>query len=244
MAINFISKLKGIIVEQITDYKQLVEYLKCNSNSKFDDFNSKIVNSNIATIGCTVPFIRKLAKSVSLDFALSLPINQYVEVDLLHGIVLSNTKLPFEVKSKLLYEFAHTIENWAVCDCSTIKPNAAEKEAYFKFFCELVNSRERFVCRYGVVNLLANYLDDKHIERVFATLGNISIWGEYYVDMAVAWLVATAMAKCRNQTVKYMEGAARSTLNKFAYNRALQKMRDSYRVSDDDKQWTYSLKII
>ena len=230
-------------MEQITDYKQLVEYLRNNSNAKFDDFNSKIVNSNIATIGCTVPFIRKLAKSINLEFALSLPVNQYVEVDLLRGIVLSNAKLPFEVKSKLLYDFAHTIENWAVCDCSGIKPTVVEKEAYFNFFCELVKSNQQFVCRYGVINLLANYLDDEHIEQVFATFENISIWGEYYVDMAVAWLGATAMAKCRDQTVKYMEGSARRTLNKFTYNRALQKMRDSYRVNAFDKQWTYSLKI-
>ena len=230
-------------MEQITDYNKLVDYLKNNSNAKFDDFNSKIVNSNIATIGCTVPFIRKLAKNISLDFALSLPVNQYVEVDLLRGIVLSNAKLPFDVKSKLLYEFAHTIENWAVCDCSTIKPNTAEQYAYFKFFCGLVSSKQQFVCRYGVVNLLANYLDNEHIEHVFATFNSISIWGEYYVDMAVAWLVATAMVKCREQTVKYMEDAARSTLNKFTYNRALQKMRDSYRISAGDKQWTYSLKI-
>lgn len=232
-----------MIVEQITNYNQLVEYLKKNSDAKFDDFNSKIVNSNIATIGCTVPFIRKLAKYVSLDFALSLPVNQYVEVDLLRGIVLANARLSFTEKSKLLNDFANTIENWAVCDCSTIKPNALEREEYFKFFCGLICSKQQFVCRYGVVNLLANYLDNEHIERVFASFRDITIWGEYYVDMAVAWLVATAMAKCRNQTVEYMEGEARDALNKFSYNRALQKMRDSYRVSSDDKQWTYGLKI-
>lgn len=230
-------------MELIKDYDQLVEYLKSNSDAKFDDFNSKIVNSNIATIGCTVPFVRKLAKTCSLDFALSLPVNQYVEVDLLRGIVLSTAKLPFDVKSKLLYGFAQTIENWAVCDCSTVKPNTAEKELYFKFFCELVNSKQQFVCRYGIVNLLANYLDDEHIGRVFATFNKVSLWGEYYVDMAVAWLVATAMVKCRNKTVEYMQGAARNVLNKFTYNRALQKMRDSYRVSAEDKQWTYALKI-
>ena len=92
-------------------------------------------------------------------------------------------------------------------------------------------------------NLLSNYLDDEHIEEVFATLATITQWGSYYVDMAVAWLVATAMAKCRNATVAYMEGDGRRVLNKFAYNKALQKMRESYRVSAEDKQWTYSLKI-
>ena len=228
----------------VSDYEQLIEYLKSNSDAKFDEFNSKIVNSRISTIGCTVPFVRKLAKSCSLDFVLSLPINQYVEVDLLRGIVISNAKIPFEAKSKMLLSFAQTIENWAVCDCSTVKPKQDEKEDYFKFFCSLVSSNQQFVCRYGVVNLLANYLDDEHIEQIFTTFSNITLWGEYYVDMAVAWLVATAIAKCRNQTVAYMEGSARNTLNKFTYNRALQKMRDSLRVSKEDKQWTYTLKIV
>lgn len=230
-------------MEEIASYNQLIEYLRKNSNAKFDDFNSKIVNSNIATIGCTVPFVRKLAQNISLDFALSLPVNKYVEVDLLRGIAISGAKLPFDVKSAMLYDFAQTIENWAVCDCSTIKPKASEREKYFKFFCSLVADKRQFVCRYGLVNLLANYHDNEYIDRVFAVFNDITIWGEYYVDMAVAWLVATAMAKCRNQTVVYMEGAARSILNKFAYNRALQKMRDSLRISNEDKQWTYSLKI-
>lgn len=230
-------------MEKISNYNQLVQYLKDNADAKFDEFNSKIVNSGVATIGCTVPFVRKLAKSCSVDFALSLHVNQYVEVDLLRGIVLSNVKLPYADKSALLFDFAHTIENWAVCDCSTVKPSVAEREEYFVFFCNLTRSDKPFVCRYGLVNLLANYLDDGHIDKVFVTFAEIKLWGEYYVDMAVAWLVATAMVKCRDKTVDYMQGAGRKVINKFAYNKALQKMRDSYRVSSDDKQWTYSLKI-
>lgn len=231
-------------VDIISDYSQLLKTLKSNSNAEFDEFNKKIVNSDIPTIGCTVPFVRKLAKNCSLDFALSLPVNQYVEVDLLRGIVLSNAKIEFAEKSKLLLQFAETIENWAVCDCSAVKPKSDEKEQYFNFFCKMTESKIKFVCRYGIVNLLSSYLDDGHIDAVFAALKNIGLWGEYYVDMAVAWLVATAMAKCRNKTVDYMQGEARQVLNKFSYNKALQKMRESFRVSKEDKQWTYSLKIV
>lgn len=230
-------------MDMFNDYNRLIDYLKTNSDVKFDEFNKKIVNSNVATIGCTVPFVRSVAKSCTLEFALSLPINEYVEVDLLRGIVISSSKLTFDVKSKLLETFADTIENWAVCDCSVVKPSKEEKEVYFKFFCDLASNDKVFKCRYGLVNLLANYLDDNHIDKVFDALGNIRLWGDYYVDMAAAWLVATAMAKCRSRTVNYMEGEGRTVLNKFAYNRALQKMRDSRRISAEDKIWTYSLKI-
>ena len=224
-------------------YDILVQTLHENSNKQFDDFNSKIVNSGVQTIGCTVPFVRKLAKKFSAAEVESLPIHQYFEVDLLRGIMVSTSKLPFEEKSRYLLAFAETIENWAVCDCSTVKVPKAEREQYFEFFSSLLPSESPFVCRYGVVNLMSNYLDDGHIDQVFDALATITQWGHYYVDMGVAWLVATAMAKCRDKTVAYMENEGRQVLNKFTYNKALQKMRESYRVSPEDKQWTYTMKI-
>ena len=225
------------------DYQSLIQTLVQNSNKAYDDFNNPIVNSKVPTIGCTVPFVRKLAKSFAVEEVESFPVHAFYEVDLLRGIVVSNAKLPFAEKSLHLLDFAQKIENWAVCDCSTVKVPKAERPQYFEFFLGLLPSEHPFVCRYGVVNLLSNYLDGEHIEAVFAALKTVTQWGHYYVDMAVAWLVATAMAKCRNATVAYMEGEGRQVLNKFSYNKTLQKMRESYRVSPADKQWTYTMKM-
>lgn len=227
----------------MTEYESLLEILKNNSDKKYNDFNNKIINSSVPTIGCKTPFVRKLARNYSLEQALVFPLHQYYEVDLLKGIIISSCKLPFERKIDVLSDFAASIENWAVCDCNCVKVPKSERELYFEYFCKLVSSESVFVCRYGIVNLLSNFLDNYYIDRVFTTLGSIRVWGEYYADVAVAWLIATAMAKCRTQTVKYMEGDGRRVLNVFAYNRALQKMRESYRVSAQDKAWTYTMKI-
>ena len=224
-------------------YEQLVQTLVENSDKQFDEFNSKIVNSGVATIGCKVPFVRKLAKSFSVENVEAFVLHQYFEVDLLRGIVVANCKLPFAEKSPHLLAFANTIENWAVCDCSTVSVPKAEAEQYFRFFCALAASDKPFACRYGVVNLMSNFLDDEHIDAVFAVLSTITQWGHYYVDMGVAWLIATAMAKCRDATVTFMQNDGKRVLNKFAYNKALQKMRESFRVSQQDKQWTYTMKM-
>ena len=224
-------------------YNELIQTLKDNSDKQFDEFNSKIINSGVTTIGCKVPFVRKLAKGFTLAEVESFPVHQYFEADLLRGIVVSNSKLNFVEKSKHLLDFAKNIENWAVCDCSTVKIPKTENQLYFDFFRNLLSSEQPFVCRYGVVNLMSNYLDDEHINQVFDSLTTITQWGHYYVDMGVAWLIATAMAKCRNKTVEYMESEGRQVLNKFTYNKALQKMRESYRVSTEDKQWTYTMKM-
>lgn len=225
------------------NYETLISTLQENSDIKFDEFNSKIINSGVQTIGCKVPFVRKLAKNFCLEEVESFPVHHYFEVDLLRGIVVATCKLPFGEKSQHLLQFAQDIESWAVCDCSTVKVPKAERADYFDFFCSLLTSDQPFVCRYGVVNLLSNYLDDEHIDNIFAAFQKIKNWGHYYVDMGVAWLVATAMAKCRNKTVAYMEGQGRTVLNRFTYNKALQKMRESYRVSAEDKQWTYQWKM-
>ena len=225
------------------NYETLLKTLRENSNKSYDDFNNTIINSALPSIGCALPFMRKLAKNFNVDEVESLPVNEFYEVDLLRGIVVSTCKLPFAEKSAHLLAFAKTIENWAVCDCSTVKVPNAEREKYFEFFVSLLPNEQPFVSRYGVVNLLSNYLDEEHINAVFAALKIVTQWGHYYVDMAVAWLVATAMAKCRNATVAYMEGEGRQVLTKFAYNKALQKMRESYRVAPSDKQWTYTMKM-
>lgn len=224
------------------EYRQLIQLLKENSDEKYNAFNRKIINSGVKSIGCRTPFIRKLAKKFTWDQVVDLPIHDYYEIDLLKGIVLSNSKLPFDCKSELLSEFAQIIENWAVCDCSCVKISKSERELYFHYFCNLVSDSRQFVCRYGIVNLLTSYLDDEYINRVFDSLRQIKTWGEYYVDIAVSWLIATAIVKCRTETIAYMEGEAIRVLNVWSYNKALQKMRESFRVSSVDKEWTYGLK--
>ena len=225
------------------EYKQLLQVLMDNSDHSFDEFNNKIINSGVKTLGCTVPFVRKLAKKTTLLEAVQYPVHEYYEIDLLKGIVVSCAKLPFEDKKTYLTNFADTIENWAVCDCSTVKVPKSEMNVYFQYFCNLCLSNKPFVARYGIVNLLANFLTDEYIEIIFAKFNEITTFGNYYVDMSVAWLLATAVVKCRNQTVSYMEGNGKIVLNKFTYNKALQKMRDSFRVSPEDKEWTKTMKL-
>lgn len=226
------------------NYSEIVEIFKQNANEKYDNFNNKIINSGVKTLGCTIPFVRSVAKKCGecLNEVLAFPVNEFYEVDLLKGIVVSSAKLSFEEKAPLLRAFADTIENWAVCDSSTVKAPKCERQKYFEFFCEFCRSEKEFVCRYGLVNLMANYLDEEHIDGVFGALKSVVAQGAYYVDMAMAWLVATAMAKCRGKTVWFMENEGREVLNVFAYNKALQKMRDSFRVSVADKEWTKTLK--
>lgn len=224
------------------NYNQLLDELHCLADVKYNEFNSTIVNSGVKSMGVRMPSLRKLAKQISLSDALTFPKHEWLEVDTLVGMVVSAAKLPFEQKSILLSDFADGIENWSVCDCNTVKVPKAEADKYFDYFLSLLPSSKVFVCRYGVVNLLGNFLDETHIQTILDSLADITTYGNYYTDMGVAWLVATAAAKCRTATLEFLTGRGKTTLNVFTYNKALQKMRDSFRISDADKQLTYTLK--
>ena len=63
---------------------------------------------------------------------------------------------------------------------------------------------------------------------------------EYYVNMAVAWLVAECFTKQREQTLIFLHT---HSLNNFTINKAIQKCRDSFRVSQEDKQMLLKYKV-
>ena len=224
------------------NYDSLLEVLKQNADEKYKQFNDGIVNGGVSSFGCRMPVLRKIAKSVTLQDALAYPVHQWLEVDMIVGMAIASAKLPFAEKSPLLWQFAETIDNWAVSDCNTFNVPKSEADLYFDLFSQMVRSDKPFVCRYGVVCLMSNFLDEAHIDEIFSLLSQITVYGHYYVDMGVAWLVATSAAKCRDKTFDYLGGKARADLNVFTYNKALQKMRDSYRISAEDKEKTYTLK--
>ena len=56
---------------------------------------------------------------------------------------------------------------------------------------------------------------------------------EYYVNMAVAWLCCELMIKSRKEFLAYLK---HHKLNDFTINKAISKCRDSFRVSQEDKE--------
>jgi len=58
--------------------------------------------------------------------------------------------------------------------------------------------------------------------------------------MAKAWLVAELFTKFRNETLDYLQ---RDQLSVLAHNKAIQKARESLRVSSADKQLLSSMRL-
>ena len=62
---------------------------------------------------------------------------------------------------------------------------------------------------------------------------------EYYVQMMIAWFFATALTKQWDVTIKYIEN---HRLDAQTHNKAIQKARESNRVTKDQKEYLKTLK--
>ena len=58
--------------------------------------------------------------------------------------------------------------------------------------------------------------------------------------MMIAWFFATALAKHWNDSIKYVEN---NKLTKWVHNKTIQKARESYRITNEQKEYLKSLKI-
>ena len=79
---------------------------------------------------------------------------------------------------------------------------------------------------------MLGYVSSEWLDKIFDEVEKLAGREEYYVRMAVAWLVAECFIKFPEETFKYMR---RSTLPAWTYNKAISKVCDSFRVKIEMK---------
>lgn len=83
-----------------------------------------------------------------------------------------------------------------------------------------------------------HFLTEAYIARVLAVWDRLDHPG-YYRKMGVAWGVATAYAKYPKETHAFL---LENHLDDETYNKAIQKMIESYRISAEDKEILRGMK--
>ena len=218
------------------------ERLKALQDKEYLKFHLNIV-PNIQEeriIGVRVPQIRNLAKDLTKEeidsFLDDLP-HYYQEENMLHAILLSNIKDVNEALERL-NAFLPYVDNWAVCD--TIKPKAFKKndKRIIEEIRKWIASSHTYIARYGIVALFTFFMDDKY-EKGYLELPLTAINDDYYVNMAIAWFYQVALVKHYDDAVVYLET---NRLNDFVHNKTISKCHDSYRLSNEIKEYLKTLR--
>lgn len=218
-------------------YKEFVNYLESLKDEKYKEFHSKIVNnSKYEIIGIRSPISKNIAKEISktnMEDYLDLEKGNYYEEVLIEGLVISKLK-----DEKTFYNFfvkyIEKIDNWAICDSfsSSIKVIEKYPDKYFNICQDLIKTNEEYKVRLGLVMILNHFINDDNSKKIISIIDSINS-DKYYINMAVAWLIAEMYIKEKEITLKYLK---KNNQNKFVQNKAISKINDSFRVTKEEKE--------
>lgn len=223
------------------DYKDFINYLFSIKEEKYKDFQQKII-PNKKIIGIKTNILKKIAKEIYKgnykDF-LSIIENNYYEENLLYGLILTNIK-DINILLPYLNKYVLIIDNWASCDLtiSNLKIVKNNKEIFFTYILDNINNNHSYTRRFSYVLLLNYYIEKEYLNKIFK-LCNIPN-NDYYVNMSIAWLISMCYIKYKDETLNYLNN---NKLNKFTYNKTIQKIIESNQVSKEEKNILKTMKI-
>lgn len=213
------------------------------SDAEYKKFHSSLCPNINDIIGVRLPKLREIAKLVAKDN----PINfleeykcEFYEEKMVYGLIIGYMKADFSTRLKYLDIFVPMIDNWAICDCcaSTYKFTNKNLDEMYQYLQKYITSENEFEVRFACIMLMDYFLNDKYIDRVFEIYNNIKL-DKYYVKMAIAWAISVAFVKYEEKTREFLQNNA---LDKFTFNKSLQKIIESNRVSKEVKDEIRQMK--
>lgn len=165
---------------------------------------------------------------------------KYYEETMIYGNIISKTK-DFQKFKNFLKLLSTKTDNWATVD--NIKFTyfyKNHKDDMFNLSTKYLKDKEAFNRRYGILMLFDYINDNEYNKKIFDQLNNLINEEEYYVNIAASWLLCEMFIKQRKITLSYFEN---HKTNKFIINKGVQKCRESFRVSDLDKELLLKYKV-
>lgn len=210
----------------------------------YRDFHAALMPTvdKALVIGVRMPALRALAKELkgtelAADFMAALP-HKYYEENNLHAALIGHIR-DFQPCLTALERFLPYVDNWATCDMMNPRALAKDKAALLERIRLWLQSGHTYTVRFGMEMLMNHFLEEDFREEYPALVASVQS-EEYYVRMMQAWYFATALAKQYEVAVTYLE---QRRLGAWVHNKTIQKARESFRVSQEQKEYLKSLKV-
>lgn len=209
-------------------------------------FSLKLKISEREILGVRTPHLTRLAKEFAkqedlafLDEFLLYPSVCYEEV-ILAFKVFGLLKLDRSTTLAYLEKLLPYNDSWATNDALSSSFVAPKKDlaGYWPSIIGYLDSPNPWDIRFATITLMCCYLTDLYTPMVLNLLAAIRS-DHYYVNMGIAWVFATAMAKQRDLTLGYLK---KGILPEEVRKKAIQKSIESFRVSDGDKAVLRSMR--
>jgi 3-methyladenine DNA glycosylase AlkD len=226
-------------------------------DDEYREFNARIVATGYEVLGVRTPALRRLAKEI----ASGPGVREYLwegpgggkhgpgstelthEEVLLYGLVLAarSRRMPLEEVFTRLERLVPYFDSWAHVDVivSDIKIFARHGDEVLRRFAPFKTHEGEFFRRTFVILVMDYLLDADHIDSSLEELAGVP-QGQYYVDMAIAWALSVALVKHWHRTEPLFHAPV---FSRFVHNKAIQKARESRRITPEQKEYLNTLKI-
>ena len=219
-------------------YTKFIDILQSHAEPTFADFQKRLIPTKYEILGVRTPTMRAIAKEYEQfkDEILAFP-NEYYEVIFIKLTIVS--ALPYDEFVKELEYCVSLMDNWALCDCFKAKCIPKNRARFLAEIERLFSHGGEYYERYALVSLLYYYVDKPYLPTIENYLLHANT-ATYYVHMAAAWLTAEILIKEYEYGVNVLK---KGILTAKTHNKAIQKAIESYRLTQEQKDYLRSLKI-
>ena len=222
------------------------EELERLADKEYKEFHSALLPTvdRDRIIGVRLPQLRAIAARIKRagpkGTLPELPQGDTLQETLVRGFVIAGADMPLEEHLKAVAGFVPEIDCWSVCDSfvTSLKFVKKDRERVWEFIQPYFESDRTYDIRFAAVMSLAYFKDGEYVPRVFEKFDKIEN-DDYYVKMAVAWAISVFFVNAREETRRYLEN---NRPDDFTFNKSLQKIIESYRVTPQDKAEIRAMK--
>lgn len=227
----------------MTNPENLRETLLGMADPAYRDFNARIIPGAGEMLGIRIPQLRQMARRIVRDdnwreFAVRDDC-RFFEERMLQGMVIASARCPIDEKLPLVARFVPRIDNWALCDCFCWKLRTEEREPMWRFIQPYFRARAEYDVRFAVVMATANFIDEEHLDALFRHFEAFR-HKAYYARMGVAWALSVCYVKFPERTLHWLREEC--PLDDWTFNKTIQKIGESFRVSPEGKAAARALK--
>lgn len=223
----------------------ILEELTKLADPTYQAFVAKLIPTKESSLilGVRTPALKAYARTLAKEqpelaqaHMNALP-HTYFEGDQLHAFLIAQLQ-EADALFEALDTFLPHIDNWATCDQLVSKKLAHVPDKTLAHIKRWLDSDHEYTRRFAIKLLMTNFLQDNFEPEYFNWVAG-ALTSEYYVQMMVAWYFAEALYYQPEYALAYLK---QETLDSWTHNKAIQKARESNKISLELKATLVSLK--
>lgn len=222
-------------------HRRMRRELEALAEPAYREFSLSLTPGAGEMLGVRLPRLRGMARVLAQgmwrEYVTGLSAASLFEEKMLAGMALGAARdVTWDERVDGIARFVPLIDNWAVCDsfCQSLAFVTQEAARFRPVLDGYAASPSVYPARFALVTALKYYAAPPWTESTLAMAADVAgRLDAYYVRMAAAWAVAECAAKNLAAAMAFLQNGQ---LDAWTHNKALQKMRESFRIDAATKE--------